>query len=112
MANAEFKGDVVRIEKLTIAGGPAGAPTLVCSIQFTSQDGTVHAVAQHSFLLDPEVSTDGLVPAVAELMRVLTTRIEAVHFARPNDVENPIFQGIAEAVRAMPKAPDEPGTQG
>lgn len=112
MANEGFKGDRVLIEKLAINPGPAGAPVLVCSVQFAAEDGTVHAVATHSFLLDPEVATDGLVAAVAELMRLLTKRVEAAHFLRPNDAETPIFKGIAETLRGMPKSPDEPGTQG
>ena len=112
MSNEGFKGDQVRVEKFSVATGPGGAPVLVVSIQFASEDGTVHAVAQHSFLLDPEVSTDPLAPAVAEVMRLITRRVEEVHFTRPNNASSPVFQGIAESLRGMHNPPDEPGRQG
>jgi hypothetical protein len=83
-----------------------------CEVQFANEDGTVHAVAQHTFALDPERNEDGLVQAATELLKAVTKKVERVHFARPNDSEDTVLQGIAEALRATPKAPDEPGTQG
>lgn len=112
MANEGFKGDRINIGKLTIQANPAGIPVLQCAVQFTGEDGTVHAVANHSFLLDGEVTTDGLAVITAELLKVVTKLVEMAHFLRPNDQPGPVFQGIAEIIHAMPTATDEPGSQG
>ena len=112
MANEGFKGSTILIDKLTVSAGPGRSPVLGCSVQFAAEDGTIHAVAQHSFLLDPDVSPDDLVPVVADLMQRVTKRLEDIHFQQPRDRQNPVLQGIAETLRAMPRSPDEPGTQG
>lgn len=112
MLNDGFKGDRVQIDKLTIGPGPNGAPVALVSVQFAAEDGTIHAVAQHSFLLDPEVATDAVALAATELLRLLTRKVERIHFHRPSEVESSSMRGIMESFRAMPDTPDEPGSQG
>jgi hypothetical protein len=112
MANEGFKGTRIQIDTLTIGAGPTGVPVLKVGVQFASEEGDIHAVASHNFLLDSETSTDGIAPAVAELIRLVTKLVEAKHFIRPNDTESPVLQGIAESLRGKPSLPDEPGTQG
>jgi hypothetical protein len=112
MANEGFKGEQILIDRMAIDSGPGGVPVLSCSVQFAGADGTVHAVATHKFLLDAEVSTDGIAAAANELMRLVVKRVEAMHFVRPNDTESQVLKGIAETLRSTSQPPDEPGTQG
>jgi hypothetical protein len=113
VSNRNFRGTVVQIDSLTLTAGPAGAPVLKASVQFASDDGAVHAVASHSFLIDRETNTDGLAPAVAELIRLVTKKVESLHYEQPNESEDEVVVGIVEALKAKTaESPDEPGPQG
>lgn len=112
MANQGFKGTKIHIDTLTLSNGPTGMPTLKVGIQFVSEDGIVHAVAQHAYVVDPEVSTDALPVALSEVLRLVTRRIERDHFDTPHDAKTEAFVGIAESIRSKTGASDEPGTQG
>lgn len=112
MINTGFRGTVVLVERLTIAASQGGPPTIQASVQFAAEDGTVHAVAHHSFLVDPEAPGDELVPALRELIQAVTRRIETIHFSEPRESEQRVLLGIAETLRAASSATDEPGTQG
>lgn len=112
MANEGFRGDRILIQSLGISPGDGGLPLLTCSIAFSNEDGTIHAVAQHRLLLDAEGDSTGLVAAVTELMQRLTRRVEALHFTRPNETEASVLKGIAEVLGVAPTTPDEPGSQG
>lgn len=111
MANEGFKGDCVLVEKLSVGAGPNGAPVLLANVQFASEDGTVHAVAQHSFLLDAEADEHGIASAVSDLLRLITKRVEALHFERPRDSIYSPVAGIAEVMRHA-LDDDGLGTQG
>lgn len=112
MANDGFKGTRVMIDRLSVEPGPGGTPVLSCSVQFGDDDGVIHAVANHSILLDPEMSTDGIAPLVNELLQRVTKKIEALHFTRPHSADNPVLKGIAETLQAPRTDSDDLGTQG
>ncbi len=113
MPNSGFRGDRVLIEKLSVAPGPSGAPVLTCHVQFAAEDGTVHAVAQHSFLLDAEADERGFTPLVSDLVDAVTKHVESIHFSEPQAAERSVLRGIAETLRGeMSTSKDEPGPQG
>ena len=114
MANESFRGTRVLIDKLSIAPGPGGVPVMTCAIQFTSDEGVVHAVAQHQFVLEQAVGPqDELTAAARELMQRLIKRVEGLHFVRPDGHEQDVLRGIAETLAGTsPRTSDEPGTQG
>lgn len=113
MPNEGWKGDNVQIDHCAI-GEEGGKTVLTVHVQFAAEDGTVHAIARHNFLVDPEVQTDAITTFVVELLKALREKVEAIHFAQPRgrDTENPVLKGIVESLREATAGSDEPGTQG
>lgn len=111
--NEGFLGAVVSIDRVTIEAGPAGIPVLTANVQFAGEEGTVHAVCAHQFILDPEQPADPCAAAARELMRHLVARVEAMHFRVPASQTGAqqVLRGIAETLREAPNDGDEPGTQ-
>lgn len=114
MANEGFRGSRVLVDKLSIAPGPGGIPVMTCHVQFASDEGSVHAVARHEFVLDQEVDAgDEVSVAARELLKRCIKRIEGLHFARPDGQQQGVLRGIAETLAGeAAKTSDEPGTQG
>ena len=110
--NEGFLGEVVSLNKVVIEAGPSGIPIVTAEVQFAAPEGTVHAVATHQFILDPE-QPDPAAAAARELMRHLTARIEALHFKAPRALDGgaQVLRGIAETLREPAADADEPGTQ-
>lgn len=111
MANQGFRGDVVLITRVAVNAG-TGVPVLECSVQFASDNGTIHAVATHQFPLDPELDPDGLAAATNELLARVRRRVEAQHFREPHETERSLLQGIVETLQKPSGPRDEPGEQG
>lgn len=109
MPNTGFKGTEVLLSRLTLMSSNQ-TPVLAVEVQFASPDGTVHAVCEHSF---PLLAEEALGAAATELVRLITQKVESLHYAEPRDVQSPVLTGIAETLRSTPRSPDdEPGTQG
>lgn len=110
MPNAGFRGNTVQIQKLSIEAGSGGVPMVRCSVQFAAEDGTVHAVAEHNFILDLDTESPNLAELVRSLFKEMTKKVETIHFEKPSDHMG-ASRGISELLRDSPAAPDEPGTQ-
>ncbi len=103
--NQGWKGSVVGIDRCSI-GQEGGKTVISVGVQFLSEDGTVHAVCNHSLLLDPEVQTDEVATSAVAFLQALKRRVEELHFAQPQSSVNTVLTGIAES---LAREGDDPG---
>jgi len=105
----QFRGSVVRLERVAIQGSPTGAG-LKFTIQFTDREGIVYATSTH----EVEVGvTPRVHAAITELRDAITEWATKVHFQDATPAESKkVLRGIAESLHNGDASADDLEEQG
>lgn len=95
-----FKGTRLGISKINISGA-----TLAFEVHFRDDEGRTHAMSRHTLEIGQHVEIQ---KAIGDLLAILTSYAETIHFKTPSDVKEEVRRGIGEALGAS-KPSDEPG---